>query len=152
YKEITDSNPLAAGPPLVGLTKRIRSLMAEFGVEKPLWITEAGVGLASRRDATVLSQRELDSLNDARGFLPTQPWRFWNLEWRTVSEQRGAALVVRADVQSLAHGVQQVYWFKQHARELSWFWDDLSRPTLQVRAHEMFAAFLETGPKFTRAD
>ena len=152
YKELADSNPVASGPPLVGLVNGVRSLMAEYGGKKPIWITEAGVGLESRRNTDILSQAEVNKLQEARGLFPTRPWLLRNLEWRTVSEQRGAALVVRADVQSLAHGVQQLYWFKQHARDLSWFWDDLSKPTLQVRAHEVFAAFLATDPQFTRAD
>jgi hypothetical protein len=136
----------------VGFINTIRSVMAEYGSSKPLWITEAGVALASRRNGRILSQKDVNAQQEARGLLPTQPWRLWNLEWRSVSEQRGAALVIRANVQSLTHGVQQLYWFRQHAREHSWFWDDLSIPTLQVRAHRVFAGFLSGGLRFARKD
>ena len=152
YAELADSNPTAA----VGLVmsiNQLRTLMAEYGNVKPIWITEAGLGTVPRQGSVIPTQDQVNSADEAYGLWPGEPWRLADGHWRSLSEQRAAGVMVRAAIQSLAYGVKRLTWFRYHyAYEpwFSWFIDgSLETPKLLVNAHEVLSAILVPGTTVT---
>lgn len=154
YKELADSKPTSASEyTLVGSIKALRTLMAEYGTVRPLWITEAGGGTVDRVNGVPPTTDEVNAMYEAKGLYPGQPWRLKDGTWRELSEQRMAAMVLKGNVQSLAHGVQHVNWFAHPTLDgyhgYGWFVNaDLSQPKLQVLAHERLAVSLAAGIQF----
>jgi hypothetical protein len=152
YKELSDSAP-SAEHALVGSLRALRRLMVEFGRARPIWITEAGVGHVPREGASIPTQADVNAQYEARGVRLLEPWRAHDGTWRSVSERRAAGTVIKANVQSLAHGVERIFWFRQHfppEDHFSWFVaGEISAPTLLVHAHEVFARLLAHGAELS---
>ena len=148
YKELSDSDP-SAERALVGSLGALRRVMAQYGRIRPIWITEAGVGHVPREGGDPPSQATVNANYEARGVRAWEPWRLRDGTWRSVSEQRAAATMVKANVQGLAHGVERIFWFREHYPQedhFSWFLDgQISAPTLLVRAHEVLAGLIDPG-------
>jgi hypothetical protein len=148
YAELADSNP-EGGVSMARSVTRLRALMAEYGAVRPIWITEAGLGVVVRQGSTIPSQEHVNAADEAYGLWPGQPWLLRDGTWRKMSERRAAAVLVRSVVQSMAYGVKRLTWFRHHYEPesyFSWFIDGAaSAPRLHVSAHETLSGLLAPG-------
>jgi hypothetical protein len=77
---------------MVPLIQQVQRILRRYGVDKPLWNTEAGW--------------MIDNAS-----LPVQPKAAKGLYSRVLSDREAAAYVARAHILNWAHGIQRLYWY-----------------------------------------
>jgi hypothetical protein len=108
------------------------------------WNTEAGVGTVSwTGDHHITTQAEIQTRDAATGIDPDHPHMLKNGVWRDVSENRAAAIMVRAVLQNIDYGVSNIFLYRLRAGDNSFMYRD--RPTLNYLAIAELAYRLQPG-------